>query len=128
MMKNIFIILLTTVTMACGQASKSQYANLDAKTFQQQTAATNIVLLDVRTAEEYNSGHLKGAINYDYNGADFEKQISSIDKTKKIYVYCQRGGRSAGASEVLVKKGYKSVFNLIGGIEAWQQKGLPTVK
>lgn len=128
MVRNIFILILFTVTLACGQTSKSQYTNLDAKIFQQQAAAQNIILLDVRTPEEYNSGHLKGAINYDYNGADFEKQISSIDKTKKVYVYCQRGGRSAGASEALSKNGFKSVFNLTGGIEAWQQNGLPVVK
>lgn len=125
MLKRMFHFLILSISIACGQGTNAGYSNLDALNFEKQIKTPGIVLLDVRSPEEYNSGHLKGAINYNYNGTDFEKQINTIDKTKPVYVYCQRGGRSAGASEVLVKKGFKNVYNLTGGIEAWNGKKLP---
>jgi len=84
-------------------------------------------VLDVRTAEEVSEGKIPNAINIDFYSNTFEQQASKLDKNKTILVYCRSGRRSAGAAEVLAKKGYK-VINLDGGITNWQAQGLPVSK
>lgn len=89
---------------------------------------TNAVLLDVRTPEEYKAGHIDKAINMNYNADDFETQISKLDKNKSYFLYCKKGGRSAGAAELMQSKGFKYLFDLDGGINAWQVNKLPVKK
>ena len=73
------------------------------------------IIIDVRTKEEYESGHIKGAINIpvdDINSID-------IDKNKRIIVYCKSGKRSNNAANILLNKGYKYIYDM-GGINNWQ--------
>lgn len=84
----------------------------------------NEVLLDVRTPGEYESGHLAGARNIDWNGGDFEQQVAKLDKDKPVMVYCQAGGRSAAAAAKLQSMGFTTVYNMDGGIGLWKQEGL----
>lgn len=85
-------------------------------------------LLDVRTAEEYAEGHLKGAINIDVQEPDFQAEVSDrLEKDKPVYVYCRSGKRSLLAGEMLAKDGY-NVIDLDGGILGWEKAGLPIVK
>jgi rhodanese-related sulfurtransferase len=63
-----------------------------------------------------------------YNSDDFASQIEKLDKTKPVFVYCKRGGRSAGAAEILKEKGFTKVYNLDGGITAWTEEGQEVVK
>ncbi len=88
----------------------------------------NVVVLDVRTPAEYNQGHLKGAVNLDYNAPNFEQQLARLDKNKSYLVHCAVGGRSTKSLPVLQKLGFKNVRHLDGGIQAWQQAGQPVVK
>lgn len=81
------------------------------------------VILDVRTPSEYQSGHVKGAQNVDYY-ADFEKAIQSLPKDKVYYLHCASGRRSAAATEILRKHGFKA-YNM-GGFGAVAQAGFPT--
>lgn len=75
------------------------------------------VLLDVRTKQEFLEGHLNGAILIPYY--ELSRKIGNIiqNKDQSIIVYCQNGGRSKKAYEILNKLGYKNVYNLRGGIE-----------
>lgn len=112
-MKSIYIILLLLlVNTGCGQ-SKSTHINEFLK-----ENPDDIVLVDVRTPEEYNAGHLDNAQNINWFDADFEQQFSKIDKKETIYVYCKVGGRSGQAREKLLSLGYKNVINLEGGYDA----------
>lgn len=78
-------------------------------------------MLDVRTADEYQSGHLKDAFLADWmNQADFTKKVQSLDKSKPVYTYCLVGGRSGEAAKWLIKNGY-TVYNLDGGIATWKK-------
>lgn len=88
----------------------------------------NVVVLDVRTPDEYKEGHLKGALNVDYLARDFEQQLARLDKTKPYLVHCASGGRSADTMPMLQKLGFKNVRELEGGIEAWRKAGMPVVK
>lgn len=87
-------------------------------------------LLDVRTQQEWDLGHLEKASRVDVMDKDFKKKIQSLglDKKKPLIVYCATGGRSAYAADDLIKMGYKVVYNMVGGIKAWQAAGLPIVK
>jgi len=80
-------------------------------------------VLDVRTADEFAAGHVPGAINIDLNAPGFAEKVSHWDKSKPILVNCHAGSRGAVASAELAKLGFKTVCNLEGGLEAWQQTG-----
>lgn len=85
-----------------------------------------VQILDVRTPAEYASGHIKNSLLADWNNrAEFERRVSFIDKDKPLYVYCLGGGRSAKAAEKLRSEGYKNVYELQGGINAWKAADKP---
>lgn len=86
---------------------------------------TNINLIDVRTPGEFNSGHLKQAANIDYNDRKFLMEVRSLDKNKPTYIYCRSGGRSAGAMEKMKAEGFTKIYNMEGGIKAWNAAHLP---
>ena len=77
------------------------------------------ILIDVRTSEEFEAGHLEGAVNIDWFAEDFKDQLDSliVQRDKKIYVYCQKGGRSAKAVKLIDSLGYGNVTDLSGGYE-----------
>ncbi len=90
------------------------------------TTKQNIQILDVRTPGEYFSGHIKHALQADWNDKkEFERRISFVDKTKPVYVYCLAGGRSAAAAEKMRKMGYENVYELKGGTNAWRAANKP---
>jgi rhodanese-related sulfurtransferase len=83
--------------------------------------AAGIQLLDVRTLEEWNKAHLKGATRIDVNEDGFlEKAKAQLDAQKPLLVYCRSGKRSAGAAQQLRAAGFTKVLELQGGIIAWQ--------
>ena len=78
----------------------------------------DVILLDVRSIQEYNEGHLEGAIHLaEYEIVDKYGKIIP-NKEEKIIVYCQNGGRSKKAVKILKKLGYKNVYNLCGGLDS----------
>ena len=92
-----------------------QFANIISDT-------TTVILVDVRTAEEYGSGHIENALNIDVKQDDFEKNaINMLPKDKTIAVYCRSGRRSKKAAEILSKNGY-NVIELDSGYTGWTNK------
>lgn len=89
----------------------------------QKALAPDTRLIDVRTEAEFKEGHLRGAVNYDWFQKDFTQQIeSAFSKDAPLYVYCRSGRRSAAAAEKLTKAGY-TVYNMLGGYQAWTKAG-----
>jgi rhodanese-related sulfurtransferase len=80
-------------------------------------------VLDVRSAEEFAKGHITGAINLNIHAPDFAAQVAKFDKKKPILVNCHVGSRGAIAAAELSRLGFKSVFNLEGGMDAWEKAG-----
>ena len=101
--------------------------NLDASKFAEKIAEPDVVVLDVRTPEEFNSGHIPNAINIDIYSDYFRADISALDKSKSYAVYCRSGKRSVDASSEMDLTGFKSTFNLTGGIIGWVDSGRTTV-
>ena len=127
----IMMLFLILGTASCSSGnSNSAFAQLEARKFQEtwENEKTTSVLIDVRTMEEYNGGHIESAKNIDFNGSNFESEIAKIDKEKTVFVYCLSGGRSSAAVSFLEKKGYKNVIELVGGMMAWRSEGLPETK
>jgi phage shock protein E len=125
-MKNIWLsFVLIISTIACSEAQ--QIKNLNVKEFKELMDKTsNKTVLDVRTNGEVAQGVLPQATQIDYNGGNFESQLEKLDKNKPVFIYCAVGGRSGSASSILAKKGFKKVYNLEGGINAWRASGFPT--
>jgi phage shock protein E len=110
----------------CAEAQNNPAnADYNPKEFNTEMQKQDCIILDVRAPEEFNAGHLKGAVNINWNGSDFQAAIEKLDKNKKVFVYCAVGGRSAKAKVVLQKVGFKEVHNMLGGIEAWKKESLP---
>ena len=93
--------------------------NLNPTDFDKGINQSNVQLVDVRTPEEFSEKHIAGAKNIDINNVNFEKQIIELDKSKPTYVYCLAGGRSKRAADFAAKNGFKEVYNLEFGINAW---------
>lgn len=125
-MKRILSCLLAALglTTACGQAN---FENMEVKEFDELIADSNVVILDVRKAEEFDEGHIKGAVLIDQFQSDFvELAQAKLPKDKTIAIYCRSGRRSANAAAKLANVGYKCV-NLKGGILAWKKADMPVV-
>ena len=106
---------------------KAQITNLTAQEFIAKAITTkNAQLLDVRTPEEWKAGKIASSNCINFNDAAFKQQIEKLDKNKPVFIYCAVGGRSGSASSILAKKGFKKVYNLEGGINAWIASGFPT--
>jgi rhodanese-related sulfurtransferase len=83
----------------------------------------NAFLLDVRTLEEYNNGHIPNATLIDINQPQyFIDKILSLDNSKHYYVYCRSGARSSKACQIMVHYGIGVVKNLLGGFVDWEGK------
>jgi rhodanese-related sulfurtransferase len=84
-------------------------------------AASEAIVLDVRTEEEFESGFIPNAINIDIRlGAGFIDELNKLDKTAPYYVYCRSGARSAQAVQIMQDMGFVFSYNLLGGILAWE--------
>jgi thioredoxin len=120
-MKNVKSIIATIIIIFSISCSNSQnFKSVDEATFKATLEKTNDVqLIDVRTEDEFNGGHIQKAINIDWNGNDFDAQLTSLDKTKPVLVYCLSGGRSKKAAAKLNELGFKEVLELDGGYLAW---------
>lgn len=116
-----FSLLLITLLACNSNAQQPQNLNLDA--FDKGKSNADVQLLDVRTPEEYNSGHLKNAFLADWTQRDqFVERVEALDKAKPVYIYCLSGGRSSAAANYLASKGF-TVYNMSGGIAAWKKAG-----
>ena len=85
--------------------------------------APGTVLLDVRTPAEFAAGHLPGARNLDIEGSGFAAQIARLDTNVTYAVYCHSGNRSGAALEQMAAAGFTHVYDLAGGLMAWQAMG-----
>ncbi len=86
----------------------------------------DFIIIDLRTWEEYKSGHIEKAINLDYESADFADELNELDKDKAYLIYGQTDQLSGKALDMMAELGFAEVYNLLGGIAHWEQVGLAT--
>lgn len=120
------LIFLMVALFSCGTGEAQKSVSLGPQEFEKQLATEGErILLDVRTPGEFGERHLAGALNIDYNGADYNSRIGNLDKTQPVYVYCLSGGRSAAAAQTLIEIGFTKVFEMNGGISRWIAENHP---
>lgn len=85
----------------------------------------NFVLVDVRTPEEFATGHIKGAKLIDFHAPDFQTRLSTLPRDGEILLYCRSGNRSGQALSVMKDMGFTDARHVAGGINAWRVQGLP---
>ncbi len=83
----------------------------------------NVCILDTRTLEEFENGFIKDAVNYDIFDINFRDDILKLDRDRIYLIYCRSGQRSANALEFMKSNGFKVVYNLVGGVLAWNMAG-----
>jgi len=121
-----FVLFITT---SCTTADQSYGHLLSPRAVVSKIeSTTDLIVVDVRTPAEYNDGHIEGAQLINWNDSQFENQINQLDKSKPIVVYCAVGGRSGKAYARLKTLGFKEVFDMKGGFDAWRKEQLPISK
>jgi len=125
------LFFLTTTILSCAQNNQSNQTNpkieltINTIAFSKAIAQPDAQILDVRTASEYQSGHIANALQANWlDPKEFKNRTQHLDKSKMIYIYCQSGGRSASAQAALMEVGYK-VVNLEGGMSNWRMQQMP---
>ncbi len=117
-MKKLLIILL----LPLGCFSSTSYKTITIDEAYEIYTSKKAVFIDVRTAQEYDAGHIPGALLIDINSDSFDEMAQKLDKNAVYVVYCRSGVRSARASERMNSFGFKKVYNVSGGFSAWQEK------
>ncbi|GCD77209.1 hypothetical protein JCM31826_06910 [Thermaurantimonas aggregans] len=109
--------------IACSNnSSTSTHTDIDATTFDTWRQSPNVLVLDVRTPDEFAAGHVEGALNVDYYASDFENQLKNLPKKDTVLVYCASGRRSSASVEALKKAGFTYIGNLTGGYNNYKNR------
>lgn len=116
-------ILLYTFNSTLAQVLKVKLT--PAEFSEKSKASPSSPLIDVRSPQEFSSGHIANSVNYNWNGGEFDKQITSIDKNKAVFVYCLSGARSGAAAQHMRGLGFKTVYELDGGMMKWRAANMP---
>jgi thioredoxin 1 len=117
-------LVFLSITLFVGLNSFGQ--NLSSADFQKKmNELPKAPIVDVRTPNEFNQGHLKNAINININDGNFINLINKLDKNKPVFVYCLSGSRSAYAANQMRAQGFKVIYDLAGGMMKWRAAGLP---
>jgi len=118
-MKNFsFIATILLIFSSCDN-SVDKFEILDYVDFKNQIE-NNVQLIDVRTSEEFNAGHIEGAINIDFKNEEvFYQSFQRLDKKNPVYVYCRSGNRSKKSADKLLEMGFSMVYDLKGGYIGW---------
>jgi len=136
--KTLFILaIICIIAVSCarmfskgthGSKALTAYSNVNVDEFQTLIAQPDMQLLDVRTQEEYDDGHIAGSKLVDVNNKAFvENAMAVLDKQHPVAVYCRSGRRSARAASLLAEQGF-TVTNLNGGVMAWRDAGKSLIK
>lgn len=128
MIKRLIALAISLISLAgCSTSSSVSVTNVDAADFLSQISSGEVIVLDVRTPEEFNAGHLSGAVNLDVQSGQFETELSKLDKAATYAIYCRSGRRSTIAAEKMANAGFTNIINFNqGGFAELAQAGAQT--
>lgn len=122
----ILLVVGLTFYLNLGPSVPDGYVDFQAVQAQSALAENpDVRILDVRTAGEYESGHIPGAENIDFQSPGFEQRLQSLDKDARYFVYCRTGNRSGAVIKLMQRLGFSKVWHLADGIVDWKRAGLP---
>lgn len=133
---NILFFLLACETNTVAQTSQrnqktiasAQPSEISVTALYEKTKSKDVIIIDVRTPQEYTQGHLPKAQNIPLQELDKRMGELSAYKNKELFLVCASGGRSHTATQTLLKNGFIKAQNVLGGTRGWQAKGYPTDK
>jgi len=127
------LIFISILTLSCTNKKNSktdkqlgEIKQISALEFKENSKNNSVI--DIRTPQEYNQGHIEGAVNINYYDKTFLEQVAKLDKEKPIYIYCRSGSRTSSAAKKLKKIGFSEVNDLEGGIISWSRNQYKIVK
>ncbi|WP_243349797.1 rhodanese-like domain-containing protein [Parabacteroides sp. FAFU027] len=126
-MKKWISMLMLFIGLGTAMAQNGKIQSLSVNDFEKAIKQKKVQLVDVRTPEEFKSGHIKGALNIDVKNPDFDNQILKLKKKSPVAVYCRSGHRSKIAAQKLSEKGF-AVIELDRGFNDWTGQGKPVEK
>ena len=118
MNRQIIVAVLMLLFVACAEEARPQHTVITPQAAQEMMAEENVIILDVRTSEEFQTGHIPGAVLLPYDQIRDEAELMLTDMDQIILVYCRTGVRSNTAALTLAEMGYRSVYDF-GGIMSW---------
>jgi len=125
-MKRFILLLLiaSTFTFSCKETTPEEDIKLvTPEEMKELSQMDGVQLVDVRTPEEFEEGHIKGFQNIDFMSETFQEDIEKLDKTQPVIVYCKSGNRSGKSCKIMKEKGFVKIYDLEGGIEKWKYEG-----
>jgi len=120
----VFVLIIALGIFSCTNETEGSITLVSTEEMQTLIDLENVQLVDVRTPEEHDKGHLSNSQNIDFNSPTFDVDISVLDKEKPVILYCAKGGRSAKCAEKMLKAGFKKIYDLEGGFSKWQHVDL----
>ena len=126
-MKNTFtlfaLLFLLSFQAYAQTAAPDSIQVLSIPQFEKMAAKKKSQILDVRTPEEVAEGHLADATTVNFLSPDFASQVAGLNKKGTYLLYCRSGSRTRKAADAMQKMGFKHVYMLEGGINAWKEAG-----
>ncbi len=117
----LFITICCFASNAVAQEPQIQILNIEH--YKEAISSNDIQLVDVRTSEEFVTGHIANAVNIDYfQKRLFLKGLDKLDKKQPLFLYCRSGGRSQKAAKIAIKNGFIVVYDLEGGYLNWKSE------
>ena len=114
-----------TLATADDKAPSTEPVNVSPDEAEKVIREASPIVIDIRTKDEFDEGHLQGAVNVDFLSPDFKRTLQTLDKNKTYLVYCQSGGRSGRSMKAFRDGGFTKIYHLNAGFGAWQAAGKP---
>ena len=124
-LKNLLQLFVVAGCVTCANAGDTAVTHLNAEQAQKLVVEKKVIVLDLRTPEEFAAGHIAGATNINCRAAHFEKILASLDRRQSYLLHCASGSRSTQALPKFEKLEFKSLYHLDGGIKSWQKAKFP---
>ena len=122
--RSVFILLISFSILSCNGQTSKNIQTIAPEAFAKKINETpKAQILDVRTPQEFAAGHLDNAVNIDWLGDGFVANAEKLDKSKPVFVYCKTNNRSPQAAAKLEELGFKTIYNLQGGLLKWDADG-----
>ena len=127
----VFLVAAVLLLAGCGGSSAGTASGIrlvspSAASEIRDAPPEDLVILDVRTPEEFAEGHLEGALMIDFYDGDFAERIGDLDPSVPYLIYCRSGNRSSQTADIMADLGFDDVAEIDGGIQAWLAADLPT--
>lgn len=108
--------------------SQKNYRDISVTDAANMIASTkDLVVLDIRSPEEFAEGHIEGAVNVDFRQANFAAELANLDKDQTYLLHCHSGGRSSKSIKILEELGFTDIAHMKQGIQGWRAAGQPQV-